>query len=95
MDDFNQRQLIEFCQTAERIFRGIEQTWEIAENTLSKNERAEIRKQMESVQQSMQGQDAQALKAQLDVLGDLTRTLAENAMGRTILAELKDNENVI
>ena len=95
VDDFNQRQLIEFCQTAERIFRGIEQTWEVAENTLSKNERAEIRKQMESVRQSMQGQDAQALKAQLDVLGDLTRPLADNAMGSTILAELKDNENVI
>ena len=95
VDDFNQRQLIEFRQTAERIFRGIEQTWEVAENTLSKKERAEIREQMESVRQSMQGQDAQALKAQLDVLGDLTRTLADNAMGRTILAELKDNENVI
>ena len=95
MDDFNQRQLIEFRQTAERIFRGIEQTWEVAENTLSKKDRAEIREQMESVRQSMQGQDAQALKAQLDVLGDLTRPLADNAMGRKILAELKDNENVI
>ena len=95
VDDFNQRQLIEFRQTAERIFRGIEQTWEVAENTLSKKERTEIREQMESVRQSMQGQDAQALKTQLDVLGDLTRTLADNAMGRTILAELKDNENVI
>ena len=87
--------MIEFCQTAERIFRGIKQTWEVAENILSKKEQAEIRKQMESVRQSMQGQDAQALKAQLDVLGDLTRPLADNAMGRTILAELKDNDNVI
>ena len=95
VNDFNQRQLIEFRQTAERIFRGIEQTWEVAENTLSKNERTEIREQMASVRQSMQGQDAQALKAQLDVLGDLTRPLADNAMGSTILAELKDNENVI
>ena len=95
VDDFNQRQLIEFRQTAERIFRGIEQTWEVAENTLSKKERAEIREQIASVRQSMQGQDAQALKAQLDVLGDLTRPLADNAMGSTILAELKDNENVI
>ena len=43
----------------------------------------------------MQGQDAQALKAQLDVLGDLTRSLADYAMGRTILVELKDNENMI
>ena len=95
VDDFNQRQLIEFRQTAERIFRGIEQTWEVAENTLSKKERAEIQEQMASVRQSMQGQDALALKAQLDVLGDLTRPLADNAMGSTILAELKDNENVI
>ena len=93
--DFNQRQLIEFRQTAERIFRGIEQTWEVAENSLSKKEQAEIQEQIESVRQSMQGQDAQALKAQLDVLGNLTRPLADNAMGRTILAELKDNENVI
>ena len=95
MDDFNQRQLIEFCQTAERIFQGIEQTWEVAENILSKKEQTEIQEQMESVRQSMQGKDAQALKAQLDVLGDLTRPLADNAMGLTILAELKDNENVI
>ena len=43
----------------------------------------------------MQGQDAQALKAQLDILGDLTRNLADNAMGRIILTELKDNENII
>ncbi len=95
VDDFNKRQLIEFCQTAERIFLGIEQTWEVAENILSKNERAEIRKQMESVRQRMKGQDAQALKDQLDILGDLTRPLADNAMGNTILAELKDNENVV
>ena len=95
VDDFNQRQLIEFRQTAERIFRGIEQTWEVAENTLSKKEQAEIQEQIESVRQSMQGQDAQALKAQLDILGDLTRNLADNAMGRIILTELKDNENMI
>jgi len=95
VDDFNKRQLIEFCQTAERIFLGIEQTWKVAENTLSKNERAEIRKQMESVRQSMKGQDAQALKGQLDILGDLTRPLADNAMGSKILAELKDDENMI
>ena len=95
MGDFNQRQLIEFRQTAERIFRGIDQTWEVAENTLSIKEQAEIQEQIKSVRQSMKGQDAQALKAQLDILGDLTRNLADNAMGRIILTELKDNENVI
>ena len=95
VDDFNQRQLIEFRQTAERIFRGIEQTWEVAENSLSKKEQAEIQEQIESVRQSMEGQDAQVLKTQLDILGDLTRNLADNAMGRIILTELKDNENMI
>ena len=50
---------------------------------------------MESVRQSMQGQDAQALKVQLDLLGDLTRPLADNAIGRKILAELQENESVI
>ena len=49
---------------------------------------------MESVRQSMQGKDAQTLKSKLDVLGDLTRNLADNAMGSTILAELKNNENM-
>ena len=95
VDDFNQRQLIEFRQTAERIFRGIEQTWEVAENSLSKKEQAEIQEQIESVRQSMEGQDAQVLKTQLDILGDLTRNLADNAMGSIILTELKDNENMI
>ena len=35
------------------------------------------------------------LKEQLDILGDLTRSLADNAMGNKILTELKDNENMI
>ena len=90
VDDFNERQLIEFRQTAERIFLGIEQTWDVAENTLSKLECTEILKQIDAVRQSMKGQDSQELKLQLDMLGDLTRPLADNAMGRSILSELKD-----
>ena len=90
VDDFNQRQLIEFRQTAERIFLGIEQTWDVAENTLSKLECTKILKQIDAVRKSMKGQDSQELKLQLDMLGDLTRPLADNAMGRSILSELKD-----
>ena len=90
VDDFNERQLIEFRQTAERIFLGIEQTWDVAENTLSKLECTEIIKQIDAVRQSMKGQDSLELKLQLDMLGDLTRPLADNAMGRSILSELKD-----
>jgi molecular chaperone DnaK (HSP70) len=94
VDDFNERQLIEFRQTAERVFRGIEQSWDVAENDLSESSRDEIRKQMDVVRQSMQGHDSQALKAQLDVLGDLTRPLADTAMGRSILSELQDEANL-
>jgi hypothetical protein len=44
---------------------------------------------MEVVRQSIKGQDSQALKAQLDALGELTRPLADTAMGRSILSELQ------
>ena len=94
IDDFNERQLIEFRQTAERVFRGIEQNWKVAENALSESDRDEILKQMDVVRQSMKGQDSQALKTQLDTLGDLTRPLADTAMGRSILSELQDDANL-
>jgi molecular chaperone DnaK (HSP70) len=89
IDDFNERQLIEFRLTAERVFQGIEQNWNVAESALSGTERDEIRRQMEVVRESMKKQDSQALKAQLDVLGELTRPLADTAMGRSILTELQ------
>jgi len=89
IDDFNERQLIEFRLTAERVFHGIEQNWNVAESALSGMERDEIRRQMEVVRESMKKQDSQALKAQLDVLGELTRPLADTAMGRSILTELQ------
>ena len=93
VDDFNERQLLEFRQTADRVFKGIEQSWDVAKNNLSESSRDEIRKQMDVVRISMQGQDSQALKAQLDVLGDLTRPLADTTMGRSILSELQDEIN--
>ncbi|MED5517025.1 MAG: Hsp70 family protein, partial [SAR324 cluster bacterium] len=89
IDDFNERQLIEFRLTAERVFHGIEQNWNIAETTLSEKECEEIRKQMDIVRQNIKGKDSQALKIQLDALGELTRPLADTAMGSYILTELK------
>jgi len=89
IDDFNERQLIEFRLMAERVFHGIEQNWNIAEAALSEKECEEIRKQMEIVRQNIKGKDSQALKVQLDALGELTRPLADTAMGSYILTELK------
>ena len=89
IDDFNKRQLIEFRLTAERVFQGIEYNWDVAESALNETERDKIRMQMEVVRQSIKGKDSQALKVQLDTLGELTRPLADTAMGRSILNELQ------
>jgi len=93
VSDFNARQLIEFGQTAERMFRGIEQCWVVAEATLSDEERHALRTQMEVVRNAMHGGDAAALKRQIDALGDLTRPLADTAMGRAVLEELQAAES--
>ena len=89
VDDFNQRQLIEFKQTAERVFRGIQMNWKIAEEILDEDQRFSIQKQMEIVKQKMTSEDSQILKAELDALGNLTRPLADSAMGRAVLEELQ------
>ena len=49
IDDFNERQLIEFRLTADRVFQGIEQNWNVAESDLSETERDNICTQMEVV----------------------------------------------
>ncbi len=89
IEDFNKRQLIEFRQVAERIFKGIEQNWDTAKNVLSNSEIIEIQEQIDKVRLSMNGTDSNYLKSQLDKLGDLTRPIADTAMGRSILKELK------
>ncbi len=93
IDDFNTRQLIEFRQTADRMFRGIEQTWQVAEETLTEKAREAIRGQMKKVRLSMEKDDSQSLKSELDTLGDLTRPLADTAMGRAVLSELQRTES--
>ena len=89
IEDFNERQLIEFRQTAERIFIGIEQNWDTAKKIMSDSDVKEIKLQIEHVRKSMDGNDAQYLKSELDKLGDLTRPIADNSIGHSILAELK------
>jgi Fe-S protein assembly chaperone HscA len=89
-EDFNARQLIEFRLSAERVFRGIEQCWSVAEETLGAEERQAIEDQMAVVRKFMEGNDAMALKAQMNALGELTRPLADSAMGRAVLETLQE-----
>ena len=56
---------------------------------MSNSEVKEIELQIENVREGMVGNDAQYLKSQLDKLGELTRPLADTAIGHSILAELK------
>jgi hypothetical protein len=63
--------------------------WKIAEEILDEDQRFSIQKQMEIVKQKMTSEDSQILKAELDALGNLTRPLADSAMGRAVLEELQ------
>lgn len=89
LEDFNERQLIEFRNTVEGVFRGIENAWETAEKTLTAQQRTAIRQQMKVVAEYAKNQDAQALKEQMDILGDLTRPLADAAIGDAVLSALQ------
>ncbi len=93
LDDFNERQLIEFRNTVESVFKGIEQFWETAETVLTNSQQAAIRKQMKVVEEFSKGTDAQALKEQMDILGDLTRPLADASIGNAVLDELQKSSS--
>jgi molecular chaperone DnaK (HSP70) len=92
IEDFTARQLIEFRQTAERVLHGIEEHWQVATSLLSAEGQATIRRQIEVVQEKMSGEEPQLLKQELDVLGDLTRPLADTVIGQAVLEELKKQE---
>ena len=89
MDDFNERQLIEFRNTMESVFSGIEKVWENVEKILTPPQQAAIRQQMKVVKDYSKSQDAQALKEQMDILGDLTRPLADAIISNAVLEELQ------
>ena len=89
IEDFNERQLIEFRNTMESVFSGIEKVWENVEKILTPPQLAAIRQQMKVVKDYSKSQDAQALKEQMDILGDLTRPLADAIISNAVLEELQ------
>jgi len=93
LEDFNNRQLVEFKNTVESVFKGIEDNWEIAKKILTDEQRKKIRQQMKIVDEFTQNQDAQALKEQMDILGDLTRPLADASIGDSVLKELTNSSS--
>ncbi len=89
VEDLNQRQIVEFRNTAEAVFRGIDTAWDTAEEILSPDHRDQIKAQVRVVKEVSQGRDPVALKSEMDKLGELTRPLADAIMSQAALSELK------
>ena len=89
IDDLTQRQLVEFRNMAEAVFRGIDKAWPQAESILSDEARQHIRTQMEAVRQQARQEDPVLLKHEMDRLGELTRPLADAIMSQAALSELR------
>jgi len=89
VDDLNERQLVEFRNMAEAVFRGIEKVWDESRALLSKPQQAQIRQQMDAVRERSAGKDPVALKREMDRLGELTQPLADAIISRAALTELR------
>jgi molecular chaperone DnaK (HSP70) len=89
-EDLQQRQLVEFRNTAEAVFRGIEKAWPEAERILPPEHRARIQAQVSAVREATRGGDPYRLKGEMDRLGELTRPLADAIMSQAALSELRE-----
>ncbi|HEX7927902.1 MAG TPA: Fe-S protein assembly chaperone HscA [bacterium] len=89
IDDLQERQLVEFRNTADAVFRGIDKAWDDAQRMLPPEAQAEIRRQMDVVRQHAAQKDPGALKREMDRLGTLTQPLADAIMSKAALTELR------
>ncbi len=89
MEDLSQRQLVEFRNTADAVFRGIEKAWPSAEKLLTPEQQAAVKGQIAAVRQHAQGQDPIALKREMDLLGLMTQPLADAIISTAALTELR------
>ncbi len=89
VEDLNERQLVEFRNMADAVFRGIDKVWDESKVLLSGPQQSEIREQMERVRHRSAGQDPIALKREMDRLGELTQPLADAIISKAALSELR------
>ncbi|MBI4081373.1 MAG: Fe-S protein assembly chaperone HscA [Candidatus Lambdaproteobacteria bacterium] len=88
-EDMTRRQLVEFRNMAEAVFRGIDKVWDQAREMLGEAELAAIRAQMDTVRRQAVLDEPLALKREMDRLGELTRPLADAIMSKAALQELR------
>jgi molecular chaperone DnaK/molecular chaperone HscA len=89
IDDLNERQLVEFRNTADAVFRGIDKAWDDAKQIIPPEAQDEIRRQMDVVRKQAEQSDPVALKREMDRLGNLTQPLADAIMSKAALTELR------
>jgi molecular chaperone DnaK (HSP70) len=89
VDDLNQRQLVEFRNTANAVFRGIERAWDSAERLLTPEQRDAVKRQIDAVRSKAVGSDPIALKREMDRLGQMTQPLADAIISTAALTELR------
>ena len=88
IEDFQERQLIEFRNQLTAIKKGIQENWEEAQTILTAEQLASIQSQIQLTEQSAKENDPQILKKNIDVLGEMTRILADTAISRAVFREL-------
>jgi molecular chaperone DnaK (HSP70) len=89
MEDLSLRQLVEFRNTANAVFRGLEKAWGAAERLLTAEQRDAVQRQIAAVKQRVEGDDPVALKREMDRLGEMTQPLADAIISTAALTELR------
>ncbi len=80
-EDFASRNLVEFRAKAEMVEAGLRRVWEKVKSLRGPEEIQALEAQMARVKAAAEGEEATLLKKELDLLGDLTRDLADEIMG--------------
>ncbi|PCI30305.1 MAG: molecular chaperone HscA [SAR324 cluster bacterium] len=81
MDDFTERNLVEFREKTTAILEGIDKIWDKAHRFISQEQMDKIQAHRKVLEEIQQGPDPLKLKAAIDHMGDLTRDLADSIMG--------------
>lgn len=92
VEDFNQRNFVEFKNTAQRVLDGIDKVWPNAEKMLTTEQIDSIRAHIPVLQLAMEGGDPIKLKNAIDQMGNLTRDFADSIMGAAIQNALVKEE---
>ena len=91
MEDFNNRNLMDYKTKAKSILKGLEKVWDKVDQFLTKKEKSDILQECEILKQEIQRDNFEALKKTTERVGDLTRVLADQLMGNAAKKALEES----